>query len=1428
MAMGAAHYVVCTSDRKLYTCCVDGCTGTGENSEDLTETTDEAGRNVLDSHGNVMTPIPVPFFKNQIVTEVACGDRHVMARLENQLYAWGCGEYGRLGLGDEDDRFEPTLVPLHGDITIARLACGPEATILVTDTGYLLAAGHNVSNRFGLNAPITVISKLRKTHGATESGETAGSMTSLSLRCQDDRRLTKAPPSVFLQVAIGNEHIAMVDRQGRIVTCGSNLYGQLGTPDKRAHGDGPRLVRHLLHTKVRPARDARRKSLEQMRFCVCTIDAHNVVTVAAHGSSSMVLARQVVSQVEMRHSSLSSSLSQSVFNMSLESHNSFFGDDEESLGGEESEAEPELVEASPRPTETTNTEPQTANASDTETSSWDHSGAIPAWLAQELARERRDSAAMDRSRESDVQAMVKHVVLTRQESDPFPMMPAQAPRKAATDAHGIPGSYPDSDSDSDGDESLPDWLRNEMDCEYIPSDRLAQRKHSSSSTSSLSVPTRRPTEVLNATMPLSMHHDSTSAHDPQPSPLSAPAPMPTASAGGAALADLMGPEPKLGGLESLSCIVSVSQSDGCRFPTKRSDPDMNMAYISQPKLQELIMRQGVSMAAMMASTPVCCPSRSGIQTGRYIHNVPAKNNSIAGNCSGPLWRENAEKKNFATYLHAAGLVPPWSMGFEPAHDIGRLVTFLNWTMHCVPFIDTRRITVASISTPMVLTPMAASAFFPPAGLTGRASSATRTSSFFPEMLPSAFLLHSQAMLGHWDRIYYHYTISNNGQAEKHGDDPEADYLPKVLQRKAMAFLENVTSSDDNAPFFMMVATPSCHDPTEPAAEYAGLMVNATAPRTPNYGGFASDKHWYAAQQNCAAGHCDGYTKQQEAYNDLQYRRRALTLMSVDDIVGNITFYLESKRLLDNTYIFYSSDHGYHLGQFALMKDKRNPYESDIRIPGLARGPGIAPGTILNDPVTLVDFAPTFLDIAGIPIPDTMDGISMLPGLHAAGQQGREPLRVDFLVEYHGEGISATAETNVSQCKVADMFCSNADTHCAANMDSTYLWAAAGLAAVGLAASKLKKTSKDPAFKTGGHGSLGSNVVEALLARGETHITVVDIQDSSLFEAERADGRVTFRQCNLCKPSEVHEALQGADVVIHTAAAVNYWSRFDFEYDAIKAINYDAACSVIDACLQHDVRVLVHISSTSVVVTPETLKAGTLCNLDEDNTEAVTKGPFVCHYVKTKAMAERAVLEANGTGRLHTVAVRPGGIYGPHDRLFLGTIYTNQPGLSPSDNEVTAHTYSENIAHACLLASDAILQSPAARCAGKAYFVTDEPNAGDEPMKTGPFYNRLYAMMGHKREIVPDFVRNTLPGLVDNLIWLTKGAVGPHLGDLAKLRTSVVLLASNNFYFRDDKARRDFGYKPRYTQSQAMERTTAFWRKELQASGFPVRDPLPLE
>ncbi len=148
-------------------------------------------------------------------------------------------------------------------------------------------------------------------------------------------------------------------------------------------------------------------------------------------------------------------------------------------------------------------------------------------------------------------------------------------------------------------------------------------------------------------------------------------------------------------------------------------------------------------------------------------------------------------------------------------------------------------------------------------------------------------------------------------AENHSNDPQADYLPKVLQRKALAFLDNATANGTATPFFLMMGTPSCHDPTDPAVEYNTLLPDAQAPRTPNYGGHYQDKHWFVAHQNEIAGYRT-YTELEQEYNDLQYRRRALTLMSVDDIIGNITQLLQSRGVLDNTYIFITADNGYHL------------------------------------------------------------------------------------------------------------------------------------------------------------------------------------------------------------------------------------------------------------------------------------------------------------------------------------------------------------------------------------------------------------------------------------------------------------------------------------------------------------------------------------
>lgn len=242
-------------------------------------------------------------------------------------------------------------------------------------------------------------------------------------------------------------------------------------------------------------------------------------------------------------------------------------------------------------------------------------------------------------------------------------------------------------------------------------------------------------------------------------------------------------------------------------------------------------------------------------------------------------------------------------------------------------------------------------------------------------------------------MYYNYYLSVNGTAEYHGSNPGKDYLTNIIKNEGVKFIRNFSG---DKPLFMMLSTPACHDPVTPEPKYKDSLNKSQIPRSANFNIKNNHgKHWFVQLGE--------QPLRQEIIEKIEemYRNRLRTLMSVDDMVEAITHALNEKGFLENTYIFFTSDHGYHLGQFSMPKDKRQPYEFDIRVPLMVRGPGIKRGSKTNVMTTNIDLAPTFLDLAGVVLPYHMDGISLKKILFGHSQK---LLARSILVEHTGESI----------------------------------------------------------------------------------------------------------------------------------------------------------------------------------------------------------------------------------------------------------------------------------------------------------------------------------------------------------------------------------------------------------------------------------------
>jgi nucleoside-diphosphate-sugar epimerase len=327
-----------------------------------------------------------------------------------------------------------------------------------------------------------------------------------------------------------------------------------------------------------------------------------------------------------------------------------------------------------------------------------------------------------------------------------------------------------------------------------------------------------------------------------------------------------------------------------------------------------------------------------------------------------------------------------------------------------------------------------------------------------------------------------------------------------------------------------------------------------------------------------------------------------------------------------------------------------------------------------------------------------------------------------------------------------------------------------------------------ALVTGHGGFLGRYLCEQLVARGDR------VRGFSRRRfAELVALGVDQRQGDLRDAAAVADACAGVDVVFHNAGAAGIWGPWEHYY----GINTGGTHNVVSACQQLGVPRLVYTSSPSV-----TFDGREQCNVDES---APYPTRWLCHYPHSKALAEQLVRDANDGAKLLTCSLRPHLIWGPRDEHLVPRLITRaQSGklrrVGDGKNLVDM-IYVENAAAAHLQAADAL--TPGSPVAGKVYFISQ-----GQPVNCWDWINEILALAK-----LPPVSRSlsysaaTAAGIACEWTWtlLRRRDEPPMTCFLA------AQLATSHF-FDISAARREFGYVPRVSTAEGMERLGKWLRK----------------
>jgi len=343
-----------------------------------------------------------------------------------------------------------------------------------------------------------------------------------------------------------------------------------------------------------------------------------------------------------------------------------------------------------------------------------------------------------------------------------------------------------------------------------------------------------------------------------------------------------------------------------------------------PKVNSIMTHEGASFKHFYVNTPICCPSRTEFFSGRYYHNVGPP--SREGSCM-HVDTSFASKKETGMF----GLMK------TAGYNVGVFGKVTNDQQKILDEI------VQYGSANFIDSPLDYNNFV--------------------------------------GKTYYQYdeAASNVSSVETISGDWGALYQTSQIGNRTLKWLDTAIAKAHKIPFFAYIGPHAPHFPAMPAPWYATAFDDVDVPITPNYN--CSDEIGGGKSEHVQK--IPPLTEQVKCWEKRHFTDRWASLLSVDDLVDDVYTKIATAGLADRTYFIYTSDHGYKQGQWRIGTSKQHPYETDIRIPFIMRGPGIKRGSQPTNIGANVDLLPTLLELAAGAVfvkAVGLDGRSMLPFL----------------------------------------------------------------------------------------------------------------------------------------------------------------------------------------------------------------------------------------------------------------------------------------------------------------------------------------------------------------------------------------------------------------------------------------------------------------